>query len=191
MPDTSGRSATVKEVFMTISESTSHARTAGRSQPRSWTRGREGFTFIEVICILLVISIGLMGAIGLVYRGLIVAEKAQGNCTGMVTAMVVANDAQPMLPADMQASWTYSSYNFNDLTNTLSATSSGFVNGYYVTRVETTAPTDIIAVTPPSAVPPNTVYARSVSVAVDVYGTLGGTRISSFNTRVVRQRGQP
>jgi Tfp pilus assembly protein PilV len=146
---------------------------------------RTGFTFIEVICIVLVVSIGLMGSIGLVYRGLTLAEKAQGNCTGMITAMVVANDPQPYLSATMQPSWTQGTYSFDDTTSNLSATSSGFVNGYYVTRVETTNPSDIIAKTTTN------VQVRSVCVAVDVFGSLDSNLICSYNTRFVRQRGMP
>jgi Tfp pilus assembly protein PilV len=146
-----------------------------------------GFTFLEVICILLVISIGLMGAIGLVYRGMVVAEQAQGNCTGMITAMIVANDPQPLLPANMQSSWSYPApYSFNDATHNLSMTVNGFINGYYVNRTETTTPSDIIAVDAFGHV-----YTRSVCVAVDVYSTLGGALVSSYNTRLVRQRGVP
>jgi hypothetical protein len=150
-------------------------------------RARAGFTFIEVICIVLVIAIGLMGAIGLVGRGLFVAAHAQGTCTGMVTAMVVANDGQPLLSTAMQSSWTYGSYNFNNNTTNLTATTTGFVNGYYVNRIETTTPADIIAQNTAT----NIVYTRSVCVAVDVYDTLGGALVCSFNTRLVRQRGVP
>jgi hypothetical protein len=101
--------------------------------------------------------------------------------------MVVANDPQPYLSPAMQPSWSYTTYIFDDVVSThLSATSSGFVNGYFVTRVETTAATDVIAY-----VPNQGVQARSVSVAVDVFGNLGGNLICSFNTRFVRQRGTP
>ncbi len=147
---------------------------------------RCGFTFIEVICILLVVTFGLIGVIGLVSHGLIVAQKSQGTCTGMLTAVTVADDAKPLLPPDMQTSWNYVTYDLNSagaVTNTIV----GFINGYYVKRVETTGPSDIIATDKDTGV----VQTRSVAVAVDVYDTLGGLLVASYSTRFIRQRGLP
>jgi hypothetical protein len=147
---------------------------------------RAAFTFIEVICVLLVITIGLVGVIGLVSWGLIVAQRAQGTCTGMITAISVAVDPRPLIAPEMQSSWTYTPWDLDDVGDVSNETD-GFINGYYVKRVETSKVADVVARDPLTS----HVHARSVCVAVDVFDTMGGALVTSYNTRFVRQRGTP
>jgi hypothetical protein len=159
---------------------------------------RKAFTFVEVICILLVIAIGLMGVLGLVSYGMHVSAAAQGRLTGMMTAISVAADPTPLLDPQLPAgSWSYTPYDMNTTQSTLTSTAKGFINGYYVERTETSvdrsganpALTDIIAMD--KAQTPPEVYVRSALVTVNVYDTLGGELLTTYSTRVLRQRGMP
>jgi len=147
---------------------------------------RDGFTFVEVLILLVVITIGLVGAIGLITYGTRLSSKAQGELIGMATAVSVAMDPQPRLPADTAANWTYTPYAF-DAGGIATSTATGFINGLYVQRTETSKdPQDIIARSPGGQV-----YARSALVEVTVYETIGGAEVASFTTRIVRQRETP
>lgn len=146
---------------------------------------RSAFTLIEVLVILLVITLGLAGAISLIAYGARLSSQAQGEAIGMATAISVATDPLPRLPADMTASWTYTPYDF-DGTGTMTSTAQGFVNGVYVTRTETSLPADVIA-----RAADNRVFARSARVDVTVYEGISGAEIASFTTRIVRQRESP
>jgi len=151
---------------------------------------RSGFTFIEVICILLVIAVGLMGVLGLVAYGMSVANSAQNATTGMVTAISVAADPQPLLDPSMASSWSYTPYSMNATNSTQVSTAQGFVNGYYVVRTETSVDipgtySDILAQDPTTMA----VYVRSAAVTVNVYDTLAGNLVTTYTTRLVRQQG--
>jgi hypothetical protein len=159
------------------------------------TSHRSAFTFVEVICILLVVIMGIMGAIGLAAYGMKISHRAQGQSTGLATAISVAMDAQPLLDPALQGTWVYTPYP-NGLTDHnpagITCTSSGFINGYYVQRTEKSALTDIIAedaAGPDSPGP--TVYARSAQVDVDVWDTFKGSVVASYTTRIIRQRRAP
>jgi Tfp pilus assembly protein PilV len=147
-----------------------------------------------VICILLVISIGLMGVVGLAAYAMALANTAQNSTTGMATAISVAGDAQPLLDPAVAASWDYHGYDMNDTaTPAQTVTTAGYINGYYVVRTETSLAsdpsgyTDIIAQDPAT----HTVYVRSAAVTVQVYDTLGGALVTTYTTRLLRQQGAP
>lgn len=125
---------------------------------------KRGFTLIEVMAALLVLSLGILSAIGLVVYGMQLAKVSVGKATGMATAMSVAVDHKPLLPSG--AFWTPSAG--------FAGTSEGYVNGFWVERVEGAA----------SPVGPG--IARS-SVKVDVYETLKGQLICSYSEQLVRQ----
>lgn len=145
-------------------------------------RASGAFTFIETLCILLVVSSGLLGILGLVKWGMTSAAKAQGRLTGLATAVAVANDPQPMRSID----WTYTPYAFDDTTSfEQSSSARGFLNGYWVERTETSKASDVIAAHG------GQVYMRSALVRVEVFASLNGTVLASYQMRVVRQRGQP
>jgi len=48
---------------------------------------RHGFTFVEVIACLLVVSLGVAAAVSLSVYGQVLAERAQAKATGMATAI--------------------------------------------------------------------------------------------------------
>jgi Tfp pilus assembly protein PilV len=146
---------------------------------------QRGFTFVEVLIILLVIVIGLLGVAGLVAYGTSLVTKVNANITGLATAMSVATDAQPYLDPNLGSEWTYSPYPLSGAGQQTSV-ASGFINGFYVVRTETSAASDVIA-TGRNAV----VYARSANVSVQVYDTFKGRVVASFVTRIVRQKGTP
>jgi Tfp pilus assembly protein PilV len=160
---------------------------AGGNHPRSAARrphARAAFTFVEVICILLVVIMGVLGAVGLATYGMKISHRAQGQSTGLATAISVATDPQPLLDPVVAPNWTYTPYNL-DSAVAVTSTASGFINGYYVERTETSTPADIIAVEGA------TVHARSAQVSVDVWDTFKGALVASYNTRIIRQRTGP
>lgn len=141
-----------------------------------------GFTFIETLCVLLVVTTGLLGVLGLVKWGLGTAAKAQGRLTGFATALSVANDPQPLHALE----WTYTPYNFDDAASfEVSSTGRGFLNGYWVVRTEKSRATDVVATHGGS------VYMRSALVTVEVFGSLNGAVLATHQIRIVRQRGEP
>jgi prepilin-type N-terminal cleavage/methylation domain-containing protein len=123
------------------------------------------FTLIEVLAALLVLTLGMMSAVGLVLYGMQLAKVSIGKSTGMATAMSVAVDSAPLLASD--AFWQPSSGN--------AGISKGYVNGYWVERVES----------PAAFVGPG--ISRSL-VQVDVYETLRGKLLCSYNEQLVRQQ---
>jgi hypothetical protein len=157
----------------------------GRRGPGRRGPGRQAFTFVEVLIILLVITIGLLGVVGLVAFGTSLVTRVNGEITGLATAMSVANDPQPLLDAQLAGEWTNSSYPIG-AAGAQTGVASGFINGFYVVRTETTAPEDVIATGRNGQI-----YARSVHVDVQVYDTFKGHVVASFATRLVRQKGTP
>jgi len=129
------------------------------------SRLREGFSFVEILACLLVLTLGVTAAVGMVMYGVLIAARAQGRATGMATAMSVAYDPTPLLPSG--ATWTSS---------TGSGEASGYINNVYVVRHETPS----ADMTLPDG------FVSSV-VDVDVYDTFRGHAITSFTTRVLRQ----
>lgn len=86
-------------------------------RPRSQPRG--GFTAIEVLATLLVLSSAFVGAIALVMYGSRLASQAQTESTAWCTAATAAIDPEPL----NALSWTV-----------VGSTASGYLNGYYVKR---------------------------------------------------------
>lgn len=146
---------------------------------------RSAFTFIEVLVILVVVGIGLMGAVGLIAYGARLGSKSQSEAIAMSTATAVAVDPRPLLAPDIASGWTYAPYDL-DGTGDLSSTAKGFINGVYVERIETSGDADIATRSTAGRV-----TARSARVSVTVYETISGDEITSFVTRIVRQRGAP
>ncbi len=149
-------------------------------------RARRGFTFVEVIILLLVIGVGLMGVVGLVSYGMRIAAKSQGETTGLITAVSVARDPAPLLAPETAGDWTFTPYDM-DGTGTLTSRASGFINGYWVVRTETSTDADIVARDGAAGA----VQVRSAQVAVEVYGTINGTAVASYSTRLVGRGGGP
>lgn len=150
-------------------------------------RARTGFTFIEVLTILLVISVGLFGVVGLVAYGMRTASRAQGESIAMATAVSIADDPQPLLDPATAADWTYAPYDF-DAAGDVESLATGYVNGLFVRRRESSTAADVAA---RASAAPRHVYARSALVEVTVSEAVGGREVASFTTRVTRQRGMP
>jgi prepilin-type N-terminal cleavage/methylation domain-containing protein len=146
---------------------------------------RRGFTFIEVLVILIVVSIGLMGAIGLISYGTRLGSKSQAEAIALSTAVSVATDPLPRMDPRLASGWTYTPYDF-DGNGTMTSIAKGFINGVYVERTETSLPGDVIARGLDTRV-----QARSARVDVTVYESISGSEVASFTTRIVRQRGSP
>lgn len=127
---------------------------------------RRGFTFIEAMACCLILVMGILGAVSLVLYGIALAGRAQAHATGMSTAVSLAYDPAPLLPAGATLTTTGS-------------TTTGWLNGYYVQRVEQADPV------------PNAPGLVTVAVQVDVYDGLNGKTVSSFNTRFVRRTTWP
>lgn len=157
-------------------------------------RSAKAFTFIEVLCVLLVVVVGVGGVVALVAYGMEVASRARGETTGLATAISIAKDAdpRPLLAPELQGDWTpptpIAPTTSVDLSHAgdLKFESKGFINGFYVVRTETsTYPTDVLAASG------GVVYARSCRVEVNVYETFNGRPVTAYVTRLVRQRGRP
>lgn len=146
--------------------------------------GVHGFTLLEVVLILLVVVMGLLGVVGLVAYGMNLASRSQGMTLGMATAISVAHDPEPLLDASMTASWSCTPLDI-DTPGIATGSATGFVNGFYVVRSETSAASDIVASSGPK------VYVRWCSVQVDVYDSMKGRPIAAYNTQLLRQRGTP
>jgi hypothetical protein len=148
-------------------------------------RHRRAFTFIEVLCLLLVLGVGMAGIVGIVLYGMGIASEARGASLGMPTAVSVARDPEPMLDPVVAGDWSTASYDLSS-PGACTGETKGHVNGFYVVRTETSLPDDIVATGANG-----TVYVRSARVDVDVFETFRGALVASFTTRIVRQRGRP
>lgn len=153
------------------------------------------FTFIEVLCVLLIVVVGIGGVVALVAYGMDVASRARSETTGLATAISIAKDADPgsFLPPEIAADWTPPTPAIDiDLTSNISSESKGFVNGFYVIRKEDSKyPQDVLAASGTAGTPGYAVYARSARVEVNVYESFNGSLAASYVTRIIRQRGRP
>lgn len=127
--------------------------------------GRRAFTFIEVLGGVLILSIGIIAAVAMVLYGLQLANLAIGRTSGMATAMSVAVDPTPLLPADPE--WTTTTSGGVTVTR-------GYLNSFWVERSEG----------PAEAVAPKI---TSANVVVDVREAVHGRLVCSYNQRVLRQ----
>lgn len=143
------------------------------------------FTFVEVLLVVLVIGMGLLSVSALVIYGGRLSSRSQSESIAMATAVSVANDPTPLLDPVIASDWSPGSYSF-DATGPVSATTTGFINGVYVKRIESSTAGDILARSAAGKV-----YARSVLVDVSIYDTFMGSEVASFTTRLIRQRKGP
>jgi Tfp pilus assembly protein PilV len=126
---------------------------------------RNAFTFVETLACLMVVTFGVMAAIGVILSGINRTSEAQATATGLATAMSAAYDADQSL-ADAGV-WTSSG----------SGTATGYINGYYVKRTETATS---------SALDIPTASTTSHLVEVEVYDQRNGRPVASFTTRILR-----
>jgi type II secretory pathway pseudopilin PulG len=153
---------------------------------------RSAFTLIEVIAAATLIGVGVLALVGVAVFGVNRSIQAQATSTAMPTAVSVAYDPAPLLPTTLQSSWN------NPAGSTTAAGSrftSGWMNGYWVERTETTASQDILGQrTPNSAQSPFTITpgrACTSLVVVNVFSGngFGRTQMATFTTRILRQDG--
>lgn len=140
-----------------------------RSMSRAPGRRCAAFTFIEALCCLLVVSLGVASAVGLTYYALLMGSRAEGKATGMATAMTVAIDPQPLMHASSGAHWQSPGP---------IGTTTGWINGLYVVRVETPGPQI------------GSQFSNN-AISVDVYDGIRGHLITSYTTWVMRQPFSP
>ena len=131
---------------------------------------RSGFTFIEIIACLLVVAIGLAAAVSLTYYAILMGTRAQAKATAMATALTVTCDPAPLMHST-NAQW--SSAGASGV-----GTTTGWINGYYVVRVETQGTAPIGGFT-------------SNPVSVDVYDNVRGSLVASYTTRLLHQGASP
>ena len=127
------------------------------------THRSTGFTLIEVLACLLVLTLGLTSACGLVFYGLRLVRNAHGKTIGMMTALTVLVDPMP-LKTDPTLSPS-------------GPTTSGYLNGLWVVRTES-ASTPIVGVGG---------VLVAVTVTVDVYEASNGTCYASLSRRLTKR----
>lgn len=133
-------------------------------------RSDEGFTFVEVVACLLVVAGGLASALSLTVYATVLGSRAQDKSTAMATALSIANDPLPLVHGSGPVQWTGSQPPLAG-----SRTSEGWINGYYVVRVEQAGST------------PLTGFASN-PVSVDVYDGVRGEVVASYSTILLRQQ---
>lgn len=128
-------------------------------------RHQSAFTLIEVLASLLVISIGMMGVVGMVWYAVILADRSQAGSTAMATALTVLDDPTPLWGLD----WNHTAA---PLAGGVGETT-GRINGYFVRRREhsTGLLADGVATT---------------VIQVDVYLS-GDTPVASLSTRRIKR----
>jgi prepilin-type N-terminal cleavage/methylation domain-containing protein len=134
-------------------------------------RAARAFTFIEVLACLLVVSVGLAAAVSMTMYAAVIGSRCQSKATAMATALSVSDDPAPLMHAAQAANWTSAGAN-------AIGTSQGWVNGYYVVRVEA------------SGSSPEPGFS-SDPVSVDVYDGVRGALVASYTTRILRQAASP
>ncbi len=133
-----------------------------------------GFTLLEVLASVLVLTVAFGAAIGLVLYGLQLAKSSMGRATALATAMSVAIDPDPLQPLDVPASWTVA----------VPGTTSGYLNSYYILRTE--GPPTTLATSGAGAP-----LVTAADVTVDVYETNQGKLLASYSQRLIKQAMSP
>jgi hypothetical protein len=143
----------------------------------TFSHGRSGFTFIECLAGVLILTVGFFAVISLILFAQRLANRAQADASAMSTALSVAVDPAPLaLSGDWNATgWTRAAYDLSS-TGAIACETSGFVNGLYVVRREHSSAADIVA---PGV--------RSVAVSVEVRSGANGEQVTSYSTRFLRQ----
>jgi prepilin-type N-terminal cleavage/methylation domain-containing protein len=127
-------------------------------------RTHGAFTLIEVLACVLIVSLGLTAAAGLMIYGLRLMRVSHGKTIGMATAMTMIADPTPLK---------------TDPTLSPSApTTTGYLNGMWVIRTESREE--------PLEGAAGKLFA--VTVTVDVYETTGGECFASVTRRMIREK---
>ncbi len=124
---------------------------------------RSAFTFVEVMACVLILTLSLLAAVGLILFGLHLARSAHGKSIGMATAMTALADPSPLRTDPSQTP--------------SGANTQGYLNGLWVVRSESN----------PVLLPDPSGKMAVVTVVVDVYDGADGTCVASVNRRMVRR----
>lgn len=122
---------------------------------------RRGFTLVETLACLLVLSLGFAAAIVLVAYGLQTVRLSLARSMGMATALTIAADPTPLLPDGVAL-------------GSAAGVTRGRINGLWVERREEAG--ELLA---------NGL--RSHLVRVEVYESGDGRRICSYQERLLRR----
>jgi Tfp pilus assembly protein PilV len=122
-------------------------------------RARLGFTMLEVLGAVLVLSLGFSAAIGMILYGFHLSKISLARSTALATAMSAAVD-----PSPLGAGWTAVS----------PGTTKGYLNGYYVERTEGSPTVLATGLT-------------TAHVTVDVYETAKGRLVASYDQQLVKK----
>lgn len=144
---------------------------------------RNAFTLIEILATLLLLSFGLMSALGMISYATRVSGQVQNKTTAMLTARGVMLEPEPVgLVADVDDAngdgW------FADGGLTAPSDKSyqfkvwGFVNGYYLMRDERSTEADIIDA-----------QTRYATITVQVYS--GDQELTTIQRRLLRRTEAP
>jgi prepilin-type N-terminal cleavage/methylation domain-containing protein len=125
-------------------------------------RRARGFTLLEVLGSLLVLSLGFAAAIGMILYGFHLSKESMARATALATAMSVAVDPHP-LQGPGPSSWTVN----------VPGTSKGYLNSYYIERTEDVATTVAGGIV-------------AADVTVEVYETMRGRLMASYNQRLIK-----
>lgn len=125
---------------------------------------RSAFSLVEVMAALLVLTLGMLAAIGLVGYGMSLARIALARSVGMATAISVAADPTPLVDA---TDWTAPA--------TFTGIARGYINGAWVERTESAG--EVLAT-----------GLSSRLVTVEVYDGLKGRHVCSYQERILRRK---
>jgi len=143
---------------------------------------RSGFTLIEVVATLLLVSVGITAVIGMTRLGVRWSGEAIGATSGLPTALSVLADARPggrtadATDADGDK-WSLISGSLTiPATGDYEFVTAGIVNGYYVRRVEKSVAADILDG-----------HGRQADVTVDVFWGREGHYVNGLKRRICRR----
>lgn len=140
-----------------------------------------GFTLVEILATLLLLAFGVASVIGLVRYANRLSGDAQMRSTAMATAETVLHDPEPLgLTADIgdadDDGWSGPGTPSAPASGSYSFTTSGWINGYYLHREETSTAADIVD---PAL--------RWATVTVEVYAGDEDRYITTLERRMLRR----
>ncbi len=153
----------------------------GRDGAPDRGQATDGFTLVEVLAVLLVLTLGIGAVIGVLGMANRYTGKTISRYTGMGTATGLLYDHAPLgCTADVgdadNDGWSQSGTPFS-WTGSYVMTTQGYLNGFWCRRTETSNTSDIIVAD-----------RRWAWVEVDVYWGTGGAHVTRLQERIVRAR---
>jgi prepilin-type N-terminal cleavage/methylation domain-containing protein len=168
---------------------------------------RLGFTLLEVLATLLMLSVGIASVIGMVRYGIRLSGEAQEAHSAMPTALTVLCDPTPSgLTADLNDAdgdgWKLEAGSTlaAPATGDYAFTVSGTINGYWVKRVEASKSSDILDRLEALDDRSGSYTAdddgrngrvRAAMVTVEVYRGLDDAFVTTVQQRILRRKPAP